>query len=119
MGSWVSRCRRSRIRGRMHTTRLLLWPLYAVSATILLFGQGNFADSEVPTGPVNGFNTKFALVHVPNPITSVALYRNGIRQRQCPSCDFRLTVNGTVATIVFNQCCAPAVGDTLIADYRY
>ena len=103
----------------MHTTRILLIALFTVIVAVIVQAQGNFVDSEVPTGPVNGFNAKFTLVHVPNPLTSVALYRNGIRQRQCLNCDFRLTLNGSVATVVFNSCCVPGLGDVLLADYRY
>ncbi len=37
-----------------------------------------FIDAEVPAGTVNGSNTAFTLANVPNPPTSLALFRNGL-----------------------------------------
>jgi hypothetical protein len=73
----------------------------------------NFADSEVPSGAINGSNTTFALAHVPNPPTSLHLYRNGLRL-SAPG-DYAPTVStgGIVLTI------APSGTDQLTADYRY
>jgi hypothetical protein len=63
---------------------------------------------ELPTGTIDGSNVTFTLAHTP--LSSVALYFNGIRQRQGPD----YTVSG--ATITFAS--APDSGG-LLADYRY
>ena len=76
----------------------------------------NFVDGEVPTGKINGINTKFTLAYTPNPVTSIAVYRNGIRQRKCPACNY--TVNAASA-IIFNACCIPQPGDVILVDYRW
>ncbi len=41
----------------------------------------NFTDAEVPAGIVNGLNGSFTLSAVPIPVSSVALYRNGVLQK--------------------------------------
>lgn len=38
----------------------------------------NFADSEVPTGTINGINSSFTLAHSPNPGASLILIQDGI-----------------------------------------
>ena len=37
-----------------------------------------FIDAEVPGGTINGSNAAFTLANVPNPPTSLALFRNGL-----------------------------------------
>ena len=37
-----------------------------------------FVDGEVPAGTINGTNDAFTLANVPNPSTSLALFRNGL-----------------------------------------
>jgi len=93
----------------------------------LLQAQGSFVTGEVPAGLINGFNAKFTTAMVPNPLSSLAVYRNGLRQRQCPTCDYRVTTTTTgtgtgtsvQAVIVFNACCVPSPGDYLLVDYRF
>jgi len=50
---------------------LLAW--YRVSSSGI-----NFADSEVPTGTINGINSSFTLAHSPNPGASLMLIQDGI-----------------------------------------
>ena len=72
----------------------------------------NFVDSEVLLGIVNGANAIFSLSHVPNPLSSLHLFRNGQRTN---SSDY--SVNGL--TITFIPVAIPNTGDSLLADYRY
>ena len=37
-----------------------------------------FVDGEVPSGTINGTNAAFTLANVPNPSSSLALFRNGL-----------------------------------------
>jgi hypothetical protein len=72
-----------------------------------------FVDGATPNGTVNGANLSFTLPSVPNPSTSVKLYKNGILLM--PNLDY--TLNG--ATITFsNLAGAPATGDALQSYYR-
>jgi hypothetical protein len=71
-----------------------------------------FVDQEVPGGIVDGFNTVFALASPPAPAASLAVYRNGIRQKA--GYDFGLSGN----TIQFVAEAAPYPGDTVLASYR-
>jgi hypothetical protein len=72
--------------------------------------SGNFADSETPSGTINGSNATFTLANTP--ITgSLHLYLNG--RRQAPTADY------TIATATITMINVPATGDTLLADYRY
>ena len=72
----------------------------------------SFADSEVPSGSVDGSNVTFVLAHTPT-IGSVKLYKNGVRQNLGGSNDY--TISGGTVTFVT----APASGSVLLADYRY
>lgn len=67
-------------------------------------------DSEVPAGVVNGVNVTFTLTATPNPLTSLHLFWNGLRQT--PTTDYSI-VGNTITMVV-----APAVGSTPLADYR-
>jgi hypothetical protein len=69
-------------------------------------------DNDAPGGLVDGSNTAFTLSAVPSPATSLAVYRNGVLQKQ--GLDFVLTGN----QIQFIPAAAPQAGDTLIASYR-
>lgn len=73
---------------------------------------GGFIDMETPTGLINGTNQIFTLTGLPNPASSLALYRNGIRLS--PAVDY--TVSGN--TISFLIGAQPAAGDLLRANYR-
>jgi hypothetical protein len=71
-----------------------------------------FVDGENPAGIVDGSNTTFTLSAAPNPVTSLALYRNGLLQKAGQ--DFSL--NGS--TVQFVTAATPQPGDTLLASYR-
>jgi lysophospholipase L1-like esterase len=71
-----------------------------------------FVDAETPAGAINGSNTAFTLVNTPMPVSSLGLYRNGVRQAL--GTDF--TLNGN--SIQFATVSTPQAGDTLTASYR-
>ena len=71
-----------------------------------------FVDGEAPTGIVDGSNTAFGLSAVPDPLASLALYRNGVLQKIGQD----YTVSGNIATFV--AAATPQPGDTLLASYR-
>jgi hypothetical protein len=75
--------------------------------------SGQFADGETPGGTVNGANTTFVLTHAPDPSSSLALFRNGLRM--APAVDYSLSGN----TITFFVASTPQTGDQLLANYRY
>lgn len=70
-----------------------------------------FIDGEVPQGTANGSNASFTLANVPNPPTSLALFRNGLLLAQ--GTDYALSANA----ITF-QGVLPQTGDVLLASYR-
>ena len=72
-----------------------------------------FADSEPPTGPINGTNNIFMLNFTPSPPSSLDLYRNGVRLTS--GSDYLLSIK----TITFFQASLPNTGDLLAASYRY
>src|SRR5689334_13425720 len=76
-------------------------------------GAGNFVDSEVPSGAVNGSNAVFRLASTPSPAGSLELYRNGLYQRQ--GVDYEISAN----TITFFLASVPSTGDLLAANYRF
>ncbi len=73
--------------------------------------QPSFVDGDSPAGIVDGSNTSFTLSALPNPATSLAVYRNGILQKIVQ--DYTLTAS----TVQF-VAAAPQPGDTLLASYR-
>jgi len=73
----------------------------------------NFADSEVPVGPVNGSNRVFELAFQPSPQTSLILTRNGLVMKR--GLDY--TLAGKTVTFIAEQ--TPQVGDIILAWYRY
>ncbi len=75
-------------------------------------GTPAFVDGDMPAGIVDGANTTFALMAVPSPATSLAVYRNGVLQE--PSLDYTATGN----SILFTTASTPQPGDTLLANYR-
>lgn len=75
-------------------------------------GSVNFVDGESPVGPVDGANVTFALANAPSPVSSLHLFKNGVRQQA----SFDFTISG--GTITFVSVAAPQPGDTLVADYR-
>jgi hypothetical protein len=72
-----------------------------------------FVDNEVPSGTVDGSNTSFTTSQAPNPVASLALYRNGLRLRA------NLDYNLSGSTIVFLPGLAPQAGDLLLCSYRH
>jgi hypothetical protein len=74
--------------------------------------QPSFVDGDSPAGIVDGSNTSFTLSAVPNPASSLAVYRNGMLQKIGQ--DYSLTGS----TIQFVTAGAPQPGDTLLAGYR-
>jgi hypothetical protein len=71
----------------------------------------NFADNDTPAGVVDGASTAFTLTDVPNPATSLTIYRNGVLQKVGQ--DFSLS--GSQITFLGTP---PQPGDTLLASYR-
>lgn len=71
-----------------------------------------FSDNETPAGLVDGANRSFLLASVPNPPSSLSVYRNGVLQKA--GLDFTLVAN----TIEFLSASLPQPGDTLLAAYR-
>ena len=69
-------------------------------------------DGDSPAGVVDGSNTTFSLSAAPNPISSLALYRNGVMQKVGQ--DYSAAGN----TVQFVAADAPQPGDTLLAYYR-
>lgn len=78
---------------------------------ILWLNARKFADAEVPKGTIDGVNTNFTLANSPNPPLSLNLFLSKLRADQ--GVDY--TLKG--ASIVFAV--APAIGASLIANYRY
>jgi hypothetical protein len=70
----------------------------------------NFADSETPTGDVDGANTDFVLAHTPE-TGSLKVYLNGMRMS--------LTEDYTLATATITFLTAPDSGSIITCDYRY
>jgi hypothetical protein len=61
---------------------------------------------------VDGANTTFSLAAVPDPMSSLAVYRNGILQKS--GSDYTITGR----TVQFAAASVPQPGDTLLAAYR-
>lgn len=75
-------------------------------------GGQSIVDAETPAGVVDGANPAFALSNSPYPASSLALYRNGILQKQ--AVDYTLAAN----SIHFLALSIPQDGDVLTASYR-
>ncbi len=75
-------------------------------------GSTVFVDSETPGGTLDGVNAAFTLANTPNPSTSLALYRNGLRLSQ------RLDYTIATSTITFLAGAVPRPTDILLANYR-
>jgi len=72
----------------------------------------SFIDGDSPAGIVDGSNPSFVLSGVPNPASSLAMYRNGILQKSGQD------YNATGGTVQFVAAATPQPGDTLLASYR-
>lgn len=74
----------------------------------------HFADNVVPSGLIDGVNVTYTLAHTPDPITSLALYLNGVYQTQ--GVDYTLSGNTiTYLSPISELLASPG----LIASYRY
>lgn len=73
---------------------------------------GTFVDGETPSGFINGSNSVFQLSQLPNPTSSLLLYRNGMLQKQ--GLDYSISSQ----TIAFISGAIPQSGDILLASYR-
>lgn len=71
-----------------------------------------FVDNEVPAGLKNNTNREFTLAHLPNPTTSLQLFRGGVLLVQGQGNDY--TINNQLITFAE----APGVNDVLVAFYR-
>ncbi len=71
-----------------------------------------FVDSQSLAGIVDGSNTSFGLSAVPDPVGSLAVYRNGMLQKT------GLDYNLTGSTVQFMAAATPQPGDTLLASFR-
>lgn len=72
----------------------------------------SFVDAEVPAGAVDGVNSAFSLLKIPNPASSLVVYRNGLRLSSVAD----YTVSGSILT--FTAAAAPQPGDALQCFYR-
>ena len=75
-------------------------------------GNAAFVDGEIPAGAVNGSNATFTLANIPNPTSSLALYRNGLLLQE--NADYTLSSG----SINMQSTAVPQTGDTLVASYR-
>jgi len=69
------------------------------------------AIGEIPHGPINGWNTSFMMSHVPQPNSTIEVYRNGILLEDFT--DYQVSSN--IITLSPSQ--VPQVGDTLYVSY--
>jgi hypothetical protein len=72
----------------------------------------SFVDAETLTGMLDGFNAIFTLTNLPNPASSLAVYRNGLRMQA--GVDYLPA--GSTITFLPGQ--VPQIGDTLVCSYR-
>jgi hypothetical protein len=70
-------------------------------------------DQDLPAGIVDGSNNSFTLSALPNPSSSLDVYRDGLLQE--PGTDYT-SINNNV--IQFAAGHIPQAGDTLLANYR-
>ncbi len=82
---------------------------YRLGASVAI----TFVDAERPSGAINGLNIAFTVATVPNPGTSLKLYKNGMLLM--PNLDYTLT--GSTITFA-STAIAPIAGDSITAYYR-
>jgi len=81
-------------------------------AVELLSGSGvTFADTEVPSGTINGANAVFTLANAPSPAASLELFLNGVLQRPAG-------VDYTLSGLTITYVTAPLTGETHVCWYR-
>jgi hypothetical protein len=71
-----------------------------------------FVDGEYPAGTLDGLNATFTLTNVPNPASSVQMFRNGLFLK--PGADY--TVSGNSVTFLAGA--VPQPGDAMLTYYR-
>ena len=71
-----------------------------------------FIDGETPSGSVDGVNTLFTLSQAPNPASSLAVFRNGLRLKA------GLDYTAATSSIAFVANYVPQSGDVLLCSYR-
>lgn len=74
--------------------------------------EPSFVDADTLSGIVDGSNTAFGLSAVPDPASSLSVYRNGMMQKA------GLDYNLSGSAISFVTGATPQPGDTLLASYR-
>lgn len=74
--------------------------------------DSHIIDDETPSGIINGSNTAFILAGDPNPLSSLKVYRNGMRQKVGVGEDY--TISGRTITFTI----APVSGEIILCDYR-
>jgi hypothetical protein len=72
----------------------------------------SFVDGDAPAGIVDGANATFTISAAPDPVTSLAVYRNGLLLKLGSDYAF----SGRTVTFVTDA--VPQPGDTLLASYR-
>lgn len=72
-----------------------------------------FVDQETPSGAINGVNAAFTLSMTPNPMSSLAVFRNGLRM----TAGVDYTLSGAVLT--FAAASKPQLTDTVSCSYRF
>jgi len=82
---------------------------YRVSVAISGIG---FVDMETPSGAINGSNASFTLSQVPNPGSSLVVFRNGLRMTS--GMDYTASSN----TVTFGASYVPQTGDIVVCSYR-
>lgn len=73
-----------------------------------------FVDQETPSGTIDGTNTTFTLAALPNPASSLHVYRNGLRQKS--GMDYNFSGG---PSFQFVAVATPQPGDTIIVEYRH
>ena len=72
----------------------------------------SFVDGDSPAGIVDGANAVFSISAAPDPVSSLAVYRNGLLQKLASDYTF------SGRTVEFLPAAIPQPGDTLLASYR-
>jgi hypothetical protein len=72
----------------------------------------SFVDGDSPAGIVDGANASFTISAAPDPVSSLAIYRNGLLQKAGSDYNF------SGRTVQFVPAAIPQPGDTLLASYR-
>ena len=103
----------SDISGLSSTLNQINTTVSSLSATVSNLNSRLQTYGEKPTGIMNGSNANFTLQLTPQPASSVAVYRNGIRQ----SLTADYTVSGAIITFVGNS--LPQSGDIVLVDYTH